>query len=155
MIYFKLNSDDSVTLAGTIPIDGYLPYDGAIPNSQFLKWDSATSAIIIDDEKVAIDEGLKSKALLDGFTKLTENTLQNEIDSYNADNNVLFRDIHAVANYINTPTYTHYNWCVLVWDWNVNVWETARQIQLDVMAGNREIPTEEQFLSELPKLVIP
>ena len=73
-----------------------------------------------------------------------------EVTAYNELHGLCFDGIHACASYINTPTYTHYPFCKAVWEWNVDVWETARLIQLAVLDGSREIPTDEEFLNELP-----
>jgi len=36
-------------------------------------------------------------------------------------------------------------------DWYFNVWATASQIQADVKAGNRDMPTVDEVLAELPE----
>lgn len=79
-----------------------------------------------------------------------ESLIQGEIDKYNEANMVAFKDIDACAKYTTIPTYTHYQFCVDVIVWQTNVWETARTIQADVLAGTRPIPTTEEFISELP-----
>lgn len=73
------------------------------------------------------------------------------ITTYNQANMLKFDGIHSVANYINTPTYTHYPFCVAAWAFNVEVWEAARQLQIDIMNGVVEEPTtNEEFIAHLP-----
>jgi len=82
---------------------------------------------------------------------LTDAHIQAPIASYNNANGTNFGGIHNCASYINTPSYTHYQFCVDVWAFNVQVWEAARQIQIDIINGNLVQPeTEEAFIALLP-----
>jgi len=83
--------------------------------------------------------------------QLVEVHIQAPIDTYNATHGVKFGSVHNCANYINTPTYEHYQFCVDVWAFNVLVWETSRQIQKDIISGAIEQPeTPEAFIALLP-----
>lgn len=84
------------------------------------------------------------------MVRAVESLIQGEITKYNEANLVAFKDIDACAKYTTTPTYTHYQFCVDVIAWQTNVWETARSIQADVLAGTRPLPTLEEFVAELP-----
>ena len=84
------------------------------------------------------------------MVKAVEEYIQSEVNKYNEANGVMFKDIDACAKYTTVPTYTHYQFCVDVITWNVNVWETSRAIEAEVLAGNRQIPTVEELVLELP-----
>jgi len=83
--------------------------------------------------------------------KYTENHVKKVINAHNKKYSVRFDSVHNCASYINSPTYTHYQFCRDVWDFNVNCWEAGRQIQMDVSLGNIPMPlTEDEYLSLLP-----
>jgi len=96
-------------------------------------------------------EAEKLSTLIESATEATTEFIQSVVDSYNIAQGVVFTNVHNCASYINNPTYTHYPFCKEVWDWNVEVWEAARNIQSQVISGTIEAPeTKEDFWSMLP-----
>ena len=47
-----------------------------------------------------------------------------------------------------------YDECTAISLWIGNVWVYAHQVQADVLAGTREMPTVEGLIAELPVLVV-
>jgi hypothetical protein len=86
------------------------------------------------------------------FTTTIDSYIQSKIDDYNNANGVMFADINSIMKYTIDNTYTHFAFCMAIVQWNIDVWETARAIQQDVLAGNRAEPTTEELLAELPEL---
>jgi hypothetical protein len=86
------------------------------------------------------------------FTTTIDDYIQSKIDDYNRVNGVMFANINSIMKYTIDNTYTHFAFCMAIVQWNIDVWETARAIQADVLAGNRDEPTTEELLSELPEL---
>ena len=75
--------------------------------------------------------------------------IQAPIDAYNTANNTLFSDAHSCANYATVSGYTHQTFCTNVWAWNVQVWEAARQILADALAGTVAITSVNDLLTLL------
>ena len=93
-------------------------------------------------------------ALIGLYEYITEQHIQVPIDEYNKLNGIKLKDAHNCANYINNPAYSHYDFCVKAWNFNVEVWEFTRQLQIDVTAGIKEKPASiEDFKLLLPVFV--
>jgi hypothetical protein len=88
--------------------------------------------------------------LIDEATRLTTLFIQEPVDAFNSMNGTAFHDVHSCANYMNNPAYTHITFCTNVWNWSVEVWEVARDIQGQVLSGAIEAPSPEEFLGMLP-----
>jgi hypothetical protein len=86
------------------------------------------------------------------FTTTIDNYIQSKIDDYNNANGLKLADVNSLMKYTIDNTYTHYPFCMGMIQWNIQVWETARAIQTEVLAGNRDEPTPEELLAELPEL---
>jgi hypothetical protein len=86
------------------------------------------------------------------FTTTIDSYIQSKIDDYNNANGVMFANINSIMKYTIDNTYTHFAFCNSIILWNIDVWETARAIQQDVLSGNRDEPTTEELLAELPEL---
>jgi len=81
-------------------------------------------------------------------------TIQNEIDAYNASSGVFFKDINALQKYTIDETYTHYAFCVSMLAWNIEFYDSARQLQIDIANGVVDKPASvEDFVALLPKRV--
>lgn len=80
-----------------------------------------------------------------------ESLIQARVDAYNEDHGLAFSDVHNCESYSRVQTYSHRQFCEDVWLWSVDMWETARSIQAEVIAGQRTMPDEGEFLSLLPK----
>jgi hypothetical protein len=136
--------------AKTIPI-----YDSA---TQKLV-DSTTTEVIdgltyatYDVVDIPQEEIIKKK--VNTFTSTIDNYIQSKIDDYNNTNGTKFV-LLSVSDYLFDTEYAHYGFCREFTMWRVGkngVWETARAIQQDVLAGNRAEPTTEELLAELPEL---
>jgi hypothetical protein len=86
------------------------------------------------------------------FTKTIDSYIQSKIDEYNKANGVMFANVNSIMKYTINADYTHYPFCMAIVQWNIDVWESARAIQSNVLNGNRPEPTTEELLSELPEL---
>ncbi len=62
-----------------------------------------------------------------------------------------FRDIFSARSYVNDPNPAYHARAVALRDWSSSVWTTLDEIQADVMAGNRALPTLPELLAELPQ----
>ena len=62
-----------------------------------------------------------------------------------------FRDIFSARSYVNDPNPAYHARAVMLRDWSSSVWTTLDEIQADVMAGNRQLPTLPELLAELPQ----
>ena len=88
MPYIKVNSDNIVTLAGEVLSDqmeeeGYVLYEGVIPNALILIWDSDTSTIVADlslDKQNKLDE-IKNNFISDYNTgSFSSTTLSKDVN---------------------------------------------------------------------------
>lgn len=62
-----------------------------------------------------------------------------------------FRDIFSARGYVGDPNPAYHARAVMLRDWSSSVWTTLDEIQADVMAGNRPLPTLPELLAELPQ----
>lgn len=62
-----------------------------------------------------------------------------------------FRDIFSARGYVGDPNPAYHARAVTLRDWSSSVWTTLDEIQADVMAGNRPLPTLTELLAELPQ----
>lgn len=83
--------------------------------------------------------------LIDKFTDITDNFIQNRIDLYNVENGTKFKDVHNAESYSRVVGYPHQEWCGRVFNWSVEVWETVRNYQGTVTTP----PTDQEFQSLL------
>lgn len=89
----------------------------------------------------------KMKEAADTVAKI----IQDRVDAYNEAHGLAFSDVHNCESYSRVTTYSHRQFCEDVWLWNVEMWETARAIQGEVVAGQMQIPTAEEFIAMLPE----
>ena len=94
----------------------------------------------------------EQEKLIGNFTNLIDGLITTKITEYNKANNVIFQDINSFSKYMHDISLPQYAISKTFLDWNSALWDTARLIQSDVMAGNREVPTEEELMAELPLL---
>lgn len=76
--------------------------------------------------------------------------IQSQVDAYNQAHGLAFDSVHNCESYSRVDGYTHQQFCIDVWNWNVAAWEAARAILADVEAGERDMPTVAEFLADLP-----
>jgi hypothetical protein len=62
-----------------------------------------------------------------------------------------FRDIFSARGYVGDPNPAYHDRAVALRDWSSSVWTALDEIQADVMAGNRALPTLAELLAELPQ----
>jgi len=81
--------------------------------------------------------------------RLTTIHIQNVVEAYNTAHDLSFRDVHSCANYKDAVGYTHQQFCIDVWNFNIQVWETLRNT---IMPGIdfANPPTEAEFIAMLP-----
>ena len=112
-----------------------------------------------------VESGVTSEGLPDSFVQqidlsnsnkpweyeqLTTELIQSEVDAYNKASGTAFRDVHSCKNYADVQDYSHQAFCAAIWAWNVDVWEAARNILVEVKSGTRATPTVDELLGELP-----
>ena len=99
-------------------------------------------------------EQVMQKALIESsrkdMVKEVDKYVQSTIDRYNKANGTMFEKVHNCAAYAGVDGYTHQQFCKDILAHNANVWETARNIEADVVAGNRDMPTTDELINELP-----
>jgi hypothetical protein len=61
-----------------------------------------------------------------------------------------FRDIFSARGYVGDPNPAYHARAVALRDWSSSVWTALDEIQADVMAGNRPLPTIAELMGELP-----
>ena len=77
--------------------------------------------------------------------------IQEAVDQYNTENGTAFDSVHNCAAYKDIMSYSHNVFCNSVLEWNAAVWDMARSIESEVVAGNREIPSVDELIEYLPK----
>lgn len=152
--YASNQSDDSLELIREVGQVPYLEYyeldeDG---NRYSIYKDEKVDGVYVPDI-----EAINFKAQQEQINKIKtdivnaiDGYIQLEIDKYNNANNVLFKNVDSCMKYTAVPSYIHYQFCVDIIVWTPKVWEKAREIEMDILNGLREIPTIEELLSELP-----
>ena len=77
--------------------------------------------------------------------------VQSMIDAVCTSGVPYFRDIFSARGYVNDPNPAYHARAVALRDWSSSVWTALDEIQADVMAGNRSLPTLPELLAELPQ----
>jgi len=86
--------------------------------------------------------------------KAIDRLIQAEIETYNKANGTKYTHINAMQKYTRNINYTHYAFAMSVLDWNELVWETSRQMQIDIFTGAIAKPESvEAFIALLPTRV--
>lgn len=62
-----------------------------------------------------------------------------------------FRDIFSARGYVGDPNPAYHARAVALRDWSSSVWTALDEIQADVLAGNRPMPSEAELFAELPQ----
>jgi len=91
------------------------------------------------------------KQILQSYETAVDTYIQDEVTAYNLASGYAFVDINAFAKYALLPDSIHYSTAMSFIAWADAVWTVARGIQQDVMLGNRDMPSIEDFLVELPR----
>lgn len=88
-------------------------------------------------------------------TAIVNDMIQSVIDEYNEEHSLAFDNVNSLDKYTRSPNYTHWQFCMDVLDWvtgSNGIWETARSIQLQVLAGEIEAPADvDAFIAMLPQ----
>ena len=88
---------------------------------------------------------------LQDTAKAMEQGIENHINSVVQANGYNSQD--SIAKYLVTGN-PFYDECTAISLWIGSVWVYSHQVQADVMAGTRAMPTIEELIAELPELVI-
>lgn len=83
-------------------------------------------------------------------TAAVTSLVHSQVAAYNQAHGIAFENVHNCESYSRAEGYTHRQFCLDVWAWNVAVWEAARAILADVESGDRSMPTVAELLAELP-----
>lgn len=121
--------------------------------SDVADWCNENGAIIVDKgeyyEVVAVQEPTeeeKRKQIQAQLTAAVQNWMDKTVQQRNYDN------IHTACTYAYSTDETFKAEGAACLAWRDNVWRTCYNILNEVLAGTREIPTEEDLIAELPKL---
>jgi hypothetical protein len=76
--------------------------------------------------------------------------IQSRVETYNEAHGLSFRDVYSCDVYADKTGYPHQQFCADITDWNWRVWDAARQILAEVLAGNRTAPSVQELIAELP-----
>ena len=107
------------------------------PQTQTIRWDGAqwvVEAIPIEQMQAQVGAAVQSM-----------------IDAVCTSGVPYFRDIFSARGYVNDPNPAYHARAVALRDWSSSVWTALDEIQADVMAGNRQLPTLTELLAELPQ----
>lgn len=91
---------------------------------------------------------LNNSDVVNNYTDLVSDHIQERIDTYNTTHKVAFGSVHNMAIYLQDVTYEHYQFAVDVVAWNKLVWESYRATMLSVEAGTIALPSD--IISTLP-----
>lgn len=80
------------------------------------------------------------------LTAAVQNWMDKTVQARNYDN------IHTACTYVNSTDETFKAEGTACLAWRDEVWRSCYNILNDVLSGQREIPTEEELIAELPKL---
>ena len=87
--------------------------------------------------------------------QIVKSYVQIPIDAYNQANGVNFESVYNCTAYKDVATYPHKTMCIQAIEWNAQVWESARQLQINIALGNVAKPaTEAEFISHLPPIPV-
>jgi hypothetical protein len=128
-------------------------YEEFIANGGTLIEQQPSEAHVFINGSWQLDEQLQAQQQREYRNKCVDAVsayIQAEVDNYNETNEVAFDNVHNCKSYADDETYEHYAFCSSVWEWNKDVWTTARGILADVKAGTREIHTVDELIAELP-----
>lgn len=132
---------------GWLRVDSHKP-TGSVEYTAVVDADRDGWALWVED---TASEEAQKEAERQAVTAAITALIQSKITAYNKANGVAFDNIDACTKYLSVPTYTHYAFCVAVIAWTVEVWETARQLEIDIYAGVVDKPADvDAFISLMP-----
>lgn len=142
------------TDAETLKSYGYLPIVGTEPEYDRVThrignvtYTVGESEVIKTYEVVAIPQ----EEIIATLAKAMEEGIENHINATVKAKGYNSQD--SIAKYLVTGN-PFYDECTAISLWIGNVWVYAHQVQADVLAGTREMPTLEALIAELPALVV-
>ncbi len=145
--YYKLNADGTIQSANTQLDESWLSLDGLTKDTDGNFYEFYNADGTPDTVKNAAS--YKEYLVNLGLTAVEEH-IQEQVDRYNLDNEVAFTNAHNCADYKDMAGYTHQQFCIDIWAFNVEVFEAARGMQDTVLSGIPPIPTEAEFKALLP-----
>ena len=131
---------------GCLPIIGSEPeYDRATQRIGNVSYAIGTNDVIKTYEVVDIPQeeiiATTAKAMEDAIENYINETVKTK--GYNSQD--------SIAKYLVSGN-PFYDECTAISLWIGSVWVYSHQVQTDVLAGTREMPTVDELLTELPKL---
>jgi len=137
----------SVSRFGTRPVNSTIktppePTNETHPRFNGEDWYLADKAPLIEKE-------LNNQRVV--MTKAVTSYIHSAVYSYNKENGTAFDSVHNCAAYKDITSYSHHVFCNAILEWNAVVWDMARAIESEVAVGNREIPSVDELIEELPK----
>ena len=136
--FYKIQDGKLIRGSGTKIPDGMTEYTKGSEPEEMID--------ILNAEAVAKAE----KEYMDSMIKTVEGHVQEQVSIYNIDNKVMFKDVDSCAKYITVDTYAHVDFCKSMMTFNADVWTKAREVEQDVIDGNIDRPTIEEFSDMLP-----
>lgn len=104
-----------------------------------------------ETEYISEIESKSQSALKKECEYAIERLIQSKVDDYNKANQLTITDVKSCALYAQIEGYTHKPFCAAVWAWNVQVWESARSILSQALAGEVSISSPNDVLALLPE----
>ena len=113
-------------------------------NAIIAEYDDRYEVIVVKEEVLTDEE---QRALIKArLTAVVQSWMDKTVQTRNYDN------IHTACTYAYSTDEIFKKEGTACLAWRDNVWRTRYNILNEVLAGNREIPTEEELIAELPKL---
>ena len=142
------------TDAETLKSYGYLPIVGSEP-----EYDRLTHRIGNVSYVVGVNEVVKTyevvaipqEEIIATTVKAVEEAIENHINTTVKAKGYNSQDSIAKYLVVGNPFYDE---CTAISLWIGSVWAYSHQVQADVLAGTRAMPTIEELIAELPELVI-
>ena len=142
------------TDAETLKSYGYLPIVGSEPEYDRLTHRIGNVSYVVNtDEVVKTYEvvAIPQEEIIATTVKAMEEAIETHINTTVKAKGYNSQD--SIAKYLvsGNPFYAE---CTLISLWIGSVWVYSHQVQADVMAGTRVMPTIEELIAELPELVV-
>lgn len=150
----KLSPDSTYRAFGLWPVTGQPPaHDPAVQTCREI-----TRTVDMENQVTLRQWEIDEKSVEDLRAKLKSaceaaiaRHIQARVDAYNKANDLLLRDAYTCAQYAQSAGYTHQAFCQALWEWNVLVWESARDLLARAKSGEISINGPEDVIPMLPE----
>ncbi len=144
MKYCKLNDENIVTQTQPSDAEGFISCPDNTYNGMIYDETNETFNIAIKPTDVLTSE------MISMATEIITTIVSKEISIYNKANNISLEGINSCVKYTLFEDYLHYDFCINILTFNKDIFEKGREIQTDIINGDIDVPTEEEFIDMLP-----